>query len=839
METRRQFLMKSALAGGSGLAGNLFGSIQRALAIEPEHNSTFWDAEHVVILMQENRSFDHAFGMLRGVRGYNDPRAITLPDGNLVWVQTNSAGESYAPFRLNIKDSNSTWLGCLPHGWTDQVDARNNGRHDRWLDVKRSGEGQYSHLPLTLGYYNRDDIPFYYALADAFTICDQHFCSSLTGTTPNRCYLWSGTIRAQQDAKSPANVLNSDADHVTNVTWPTFPERLEDLGVSWKIYQNDLDVGVGFTEEEAAWLGNFGDNPLEYFSQFKVRLTPEHRNYLETRAKSLPIEIEALQRGTAPSPAGADSTDAADLIKEKVNLLNQIKREREKWNQSNYDRLTAREKSLLAKAFCTNAGDPDSHALSEISYRDGEQERKVAVPKGDLLHQFRKDVTEGTLPTVSWIVPPERFSDHPGSAWYGAWYIAEVLDILTKNPALWKKTVFILTYDENDGYFDHVPPFVAPDPRRPETGRVSKNIDAALEYVTRESEMKRKSARHSRDSSIGLGYRVPLIVASPWSRGGYVCSQVFDHTSPLQFLERLLSKKLGQEVREANITEWRRTVCGDLTSTFQAVPSGNAGSVRFPTRNEFIEQIHRAQFKSLPAGIKRLSTAEIDQIRRRATLPSVIPQQEPGVRPACGIPYELFADGKLSADRREFTIAMEASQKLFGDRAAGAPFKVYAHHKAGELRTRDYAIAAGDRLDDSWPLDGFADGRYKLAAYGPNGFYRAFEGDSRDPLLEITCKRDDANPPAHPSHRLAIALTNRDNRPYTVKIQDEAYKNKSQQASLAPSASTTFTIDCERSFGWYDFSLIVDDCEQFSRRYAGRIENGKPSYSDPAMGRVM
>src|SRR5205814_70525 len=100
---------------------------------------------------------------------------------------------------------------------------------------------------------------------------------------------------------------------------------------------------------------------------------------------------------------------------------------------------------------------------------------------GDVLHQFRVDVQNGTLPTVSWIVPPEKFSDHPASAWYGAWYISEIINILTKNPDVWKKTVFVMTYDENDGYFDHYPPFVAPNPQRPETGKVSDSIDPTLE----------------------------------------------------------------------------------------------------------------------------------------------------------------------------------------------------------------------------------------------------------------------------------------------------------------------------------------------------------------------
>ncbi len=69
------------------------------------------------------------------------------------------------------------------------------------------------------------------------------------------------------------------------------------------------------------------------------------------------------------------------------------------------------------------------------------------MPKGDILHQFRSDVNEGKLPTVSWIVAPENFSDHPGAAWYSAWYLSEVMDILTKNPEVWKKTILVLTYD--------------------------------------------------------------------------------------------------------------------------------------------------------------------------------------------------------------------------------------------------------------------------------------------------------------------------------------------------------------------------------------------------------
>ena len=842
MDNRRQFLAKAAfLSGAAGLSGGLIGSIERAMAIEPISSSTFWDAEHVVILMQENRSFDHAFGTLRGVRGFNDPRAIKLPNGNPVWVQTNHKGESYTPFRLNLKDSSATWMGCLPHGWTDQVDARNEGHYDRWLDVKRSGEGRYADMPLTLGYYNRDDIPFYYALADAFTICDQHFCSSLTGTTPNRCYLWSGTIRAQQNAQSPANVLNTNADHETNVSWPTFPERLEDLGVSWKVYQNEVSVGVGLSGEEDAWLSNFGDNPLEYFTQFNVRLLPAYRKYLEASAESLPKEIAELQQKLkASSTSNEEKTKLADRIDEAKNRLNEINNARLRWNQSSYDRLSSREKNLLAKAFCTNSGDPNYHQLSEISYRDNGVEHRVEVPKGDVLHQFRQDVSRGTLPTVSWVVPPERFSDHPGSAWYGAWYIAEMLDILTRNPEVWKKTIFVLTYDENDGYFDHVPPFVVPDPRRPETGLVSSGIDASLEYVTREDEMKRKAAGDSRDSPIGLGYRVPLIVASPWTRGGNVCSQVFDHTSPLQFLEKFLTKKLGKDVHETNITEWRRAVCGDLTSVFQKQDTSNGEELFFPKRDEFIEQIHKTQFKALPSGYRKLSQEDIDELRRHPNSSSFLPRQEPGTRPSCALPYELVADGNLSQDRRRFSLVFEARNEHFGNAAAGAPFTAYATLKPNDVRMRNYAVTAGGRLEDAWSLGDFAAHGYLLSVHGPNGFYREFRGDGQDPPLTISCICNLTVEETHPQPAIAIEIVNCDKiATHEVEVVDNAYQSDSQRATIAPGESKKLLHNSEHTFGWYDLTIRVAGSELLSKRYAGRIETGKPSFSDPVIGGVV
>jgi phospholipase C len=368
MDTRREFLKKAAmLSGGAGLAGLLPESIQRAFAINPPVGSTFMDAEHVVILMQENRSFDHCYGTLQGVRGFNDPRALRLPNENLVWLQTNAANETYLPFRLNIKDTKATWMGSLPHSWTNQVDARNDGKYDQWLIAKQSGHKDYRNMPLTLGYYNREDIPFYYSLADAFTVCDQNFCSSLTGTTPNRLYLWTGTIR-DQIKNAYANVRNENVDYDSTVKWKTFPERLEDNNISWRIYQNELSVGAGFEGEEDSWLGNFTDNPIEWFDQYHVKFSHSYIESLPKQIRHLTDEInmsEEKLRNSLPTD------ESAIKLKAKIQELKQelavAISDQKVYTKENYEKLSQREKNLHEKAFTTNKKDPFYHQLTSLT----------------------------------------------------------------------------------------------------------------------------------------------------------------------------------------------------------------------------------------------------------------------------------------------------------------------------------------------------------------------------------------------------------------------------------------------------------------------------------------
>jgi phospholipase C len=851
-DTRRDFLKKAGiLAGSAGLVNMLPASIQKAMAINPAPGTTWADAEHIVLLMQENRSFDHCFGTLKGVRGYNDPRAISLPNKNPVWLQSNNKGETYAPFHLDIKNTRATWMSSLPHSWSNQVNARNDGKFDQWLMEKQSGNKEYENMPLTLGYHNRADLPFNYALADAFTVCDQNFCSSLTGTTPNRHYFWTGTIRKEQNEASRPNVWNEDADF-ESLTWKTFPERLEEAEISWKCYQNELSVGVGLEGEEDAWLSNFTDNNLEFFKQYNVKLHDKHVTYLKKQLIVLPKQIAETQAKIDALPAV--HTDLAKLkkhLKQQKDELESINNNKGILEQGAFDKLSDKEKSLHLKAFTTNKADPNYHTLTTLKYNDNGIAREMLVPKGDVLYQFRQDVKTGKLPMVSWLTAGENFSDHPGAPWYGAWYTSEVLDILTQNPEVWKKTIFILTYDENDGYFDHIPPFTAPHSHKKGTGKVSDGIDTRVEFVTVEQEQERKDfpTKYDRENSIGLGYRVPMVIASPWSRGGFVNSEVFDHTSTLQFLETFLAKKTGKEIKEHNISDWRRTICGDLTSAFRPYNGEKIANPIFLQKNKYVESIHKAQFKKLPSTYKNLTTDDIALIKKTPHASPYMPKQEKGIKPACALPYELYADGMLSEDKKAFEITFKAGNAVFGDKAVGAPFNVYApgnyasfqdRKKMEAVRTWSYAAKAGDTLTDSWPLNEFENSNYYLRTYGPNGFYRVFKGNAQDPGIGVQFTYQINGKKLTGNVVLTFWLIGT-NTPVTVDVVDNSYKTGTKQLTIQQEsfAPQTIKLDLSKQHNWYDFSIKVKGYAHFEKRYAGRVETGIAGFSDPLMGGVV
>jgi phospholipase C len=158
---------------------------------------------------------------------------------------------------------------------------------------------------------------------------------------------------------------------------------------------------------------------------------------------------------------------------------------------------------------------------------------------------------------------PEAYTEHPN--WppnWGAWYVSQVVDALTSNPEMWGKIVLFLNFDEEGGFFDHMVP-----PTPPQTAAQGSSTVSTINEIY-------SSGGGHPGGPYGLGVRVPMLVISPWSKGGSVNSEVFDHTSLVKFIEARFAGD-NPDLVETNITPWRRAVVGDLTTAFDfAKPNG-------------------------------------------------------------------------------------------------------------------------------------------------------------------------------------------------------------------------------------------------------------------------
>lgn len=826
------------IAGATGFAGGIPLSVRKAFAIAPDPGTTWADAEHIVVLMQENRSFDHAFGTLQGVRGFNDPRAIRQANDNSIFMQTNANGDTYIPWRLDIRDTKITWMGSIPHSRNSQVDAWNHGHHNAWIDAKRSSNVDYHDVPITMGHYTREDIPFYFAMADAFTVCDQHYCSVMSSTTPNRSMLWTGTIRDEQKANS-AVFMRNDQYH-SKLKWKTFPERLSEAGVTWNVYQNEVNVAA-LPHEEHEWLCNVG-NVLEHFGCYNVNLTNASTKKLQSQIDALKADIAQLQGETVDATMKSDHEAA---LSQKHDALKALQDQLE--HGGSLTQLPEAQQELHMRAFVTNVGDENYHSLEPIAFEDDGHNRSMNVPKGDVLYQFREDVKEGTLPTVSWLVPPGKFSDHPAHPWYGAWFVSEAMDILTSNAEVWKKTIFILTYDENDGYFDHGPSYVAPDPQNKATGRASEGIDVALEYSYSPDELAQGVPKHNaRSGPIGLGFRVPMVVASPWSRGGWVNSELCDHTSSLQLIEAFVEKKFGKKVHEENMSQFRRAICGDLTSCFRPADNTEA-KLPFLDRNEYVESIQKARYKEVPSNYLKLTPQQMSAYNaNRATYPNAS-RQEPGIRPSNALPYELYCEGGLSPDGKIFRLAFRAGGGVHGERSNGAPFNVYIRNTkraAGviergannqNMAVATFVVKPGDTMQEGIPVEMFRDGKVDIEVHAPNGFFRSFQAQGTLSPVVAHCVYERTSGTI--TGNVLAQLRNDSTRAVNVVVAENAYSKQRHELKLEPGAKLAVPLNASRHHGWYDYTVSVKG-ETVSTRFAGRVETGRSSFTDPVMGGV-
>jgi len=743
---RREFLK---VMGMTAIMSSLKTNIARALEIPANNRTgTIQDVEHVVILMQENRPFDHHFGTLRGVRGFNDPRAVNI---NLplasgagttpvpVFLQPAGAANVAAgygvppnygtlggpadgadvipPFRVDpaaagVSNLGGSYLPGTDHGWSGTHAAWNEGQYDNWAIQKG---------PMAMSYMTREDIPYHYALADAFTVGDAYHCAIMGPTNPNRCYLWTGCIGnvnylgAGGTDGAGAGPVTYNGLSVNNdyFVWETFPEVLQKAGVSWKIYQ-DL-AGATFSPDFGdgtgnSFAGNYTDNSVLYFNQYA------------TAAPTSPLFQNACT-GT-----------------EIVNTI------------------------------------PSSSAPADAWRAWAES----------LFSRFKSDVQGGKLPQVSWIVGPAGYTEHSDYPIdYGAWYISQVLDILVSNPEVFSKTVFIVNYDEADGSFDHIVP---PSPP-PTAAAGASTVNYDLEIVTTSTP----------NGPIGLGTRVPFLAISPWSKGGYVNSQVFDHTSTIRFIE----KRFG--VYEKNLTPWRRAVVGDLTSVFNFANPNN-------------HEVHLPSTKNFLPSVFELAGGNVNDIPITPIIG--VPAQEKGIRPARALPYELDVHGSVNASKSTVSLA------FLNTGSAAAVFQVRSGNPADAVRF--YTVEPGKTLSDSWSVSS----SYSLSVYGPNGFVRYFNGSIGSSAAVLKVR---SNYGADGGGSIGWKITNLGGKGAAVTVLD-AYAGESTTQILDHEDDFEGELAVGQFHGWYDIVITVAGDPNFKYRLAGHVETGADSFSDPALG---
>ncbi|MGS2641909.1 phosphocholine-specific phospholipase C [Streptosporangium sp. G12] len=664
-------------------------SLVRLLA-RPAPPGTLSDLKHVVFVMQENRSFDHYFGRMRGVRGYGDRNAVSTralrpvfeQDGILPFSVREAAGRAGAdPMLLDTHD----------HSWLGTQNAWAMGWNDAWVPNKG---------PSTMAYYDREDLPFHYGLADAFTICDAYHCSVLSSTTPNRNYHVSGHTGHEPGTEQRA-VDNGacEEDGHPGYSWTTVPELLTRAGHSWQVYQE--------------W-DNYQCNNLEFFAAFKAVMA-------KLGQSSMHSFYEKVRASEDPAPMLAELEERVARLDPADRLL--------------YDRALRRTRT------------------------------------GGLGDWFAADVAAGRLPAVSYVVTSLADSEHPegSSAVESGKVVYRILDALASSPEVWASTAVFVTYDENDGFFDHVPPPVPPD-------------GTPGEFVG--------------GRPIGLGMRVPMIVVSPWSVGGHVCSQTFDHSSTVRFLETWLG------IRAPDISDWRRTVAGDLTSAFDFARPEAWPTPETPEKPETSGALEVPKTPAVPAAAQGVPTG---RWYPDAPAEQRMPGGEPGVRPARALPYRPDASARTSGRAVEIAMSNTGTES--------AHLALYGY--MGELvRPLHFDVLGHAREVVYFPCP-----TYALVLTGPNGFRREFRGGTDDPV-ETSSVIDAA------TRTIEIVVVNTGDEPADVTISPLAYGGAARTLRLA--AGETARVPWRAATGWYDLWITVAGDTGFARRLMGHIENGEP-----------
>ena len=740
---RRNFLK----AAGAGAALSVFPpSIQRALAIRAtSETGTIADVKHIVLVMQENRSFDHYYGTMPGVRGYSDRFPIPSPNGS-IWNQTGVGGQ-VQPFRLNTTNYNGYWIGG-DHSWQTMHAAWNQGVMSGW-PLAKSVNG-------TVGYLDQPDLPFYRALASAFTICDSYHCAVLGPTYPNRLFWETGTngaIYGQGAVIATDDCWELDNPVANGLTWPTMSETLMAAGISTKFYSA---VSAG-GDTSGTLCGAF-----QAFRQTNVNL----------------------------ASLGSPSTPYATMATNSTLTPSQVQMYGAYGNTM----------PTLGPAI------EDDSTTTQIG----------GVPINGVLADIAADIANGTLPQVSWVAAPGLYQEHPldSTGPQGEYWMEALLNTLTANPEVWAQTVLLINYDENDAFFDHMPPPCPPSPKGA-TGEYcgASNVDTTGEYLTMGPFPGDTTQFVPDGNPVGPGMRVPMLVISPWSVGGYVNSQTFDHTSTLRFIEQVFN------VTCPNITKFRRAVMGDMTSCFNfASPNTTVPALPAAPNTSAVNSIYTFQQSAPVQAAPAWGSASLPQQ----------PLPASGLTPSRALPYKLHTTASVNP------VANVVNLEFSNTGTQAAVFHVYDQLNL-TTTPRRYVVDAGTQLSDQWAVSSNTPaGQYSLFVHGPNGFHRLFEGNvsqmSTSANPEIQVCYDETN------NAVYLTMINSGVAAANITVTANAYRTDGPWTyTVAAGAQLEVSWSLTNTYNWYDFSVSSDN-GAFVRRFAGRLENGQDGVSDPAMG---
>jgi phospholipase C len=665
----------TATAATVGTADSKTGS---TTARHTRRTGTIKDLKHVVILMQENRSFDHYFGTLdlAGARGFGDKQVLTWQNGRTIYYDPNSRAEGY----------------LLPyHADSLRYNAQNTSARNR--------------------YFMEADVPWHHAIAKAYTVGDHYFCSLDTSTSPNRIMMWAGTNDAAGTQGGP--VINNNGDYGYAYKFKTYPETLQDAGVSWQIYVNN--------DTDDNFLGDYTDNTVRSFAAFD----PKNANPENTMPREGLLARGNVVYAHTAQPAG-------------------IKND-----------------------------------TSNVDY---------------VLRDFIADCASGDIPEVSWVVAPAAWTEHPTYAPNnGAVYTDRVIQAVHDNPELWESTLIILNYDEPDhanrigegGFFDHVVPPI------PEAGTAGERAPGIKP---------------------GMGGRVPFVLISPWTRGGFVNSEVFDHTSTIQLIEEW-TKSLGRPAICENINDWRRGVAGNLLS---AIDFGN----------------YDTSFPKLPKPADLLKSVVTDAGLPPVPQPAVGAQVMPTQRitgKAKRSPLSFQANGVLvenpvtGAVTATFTVEGGPSGKAVN--LIGLADKYLPALVGGEalgVGQDALPLTASNRRPKSYTWDTTSTGgKYAFTFYGPDHFIRSFAGalvpagdkTSAQPRIDVRLVK---------GHKAAVefTLTAMGSRSVTYTLTPNDFSGRKTTIHVPAGKHTTITWPTED--GYYDVIITTKESTDFTHRYAGR-----------------